>query len=318
MSAIGVISGQPALVGAVIGLVGGLGLCLVLWRLAARRIRLIDRVAPYLRERPSTSRLLRESATHTPFPTLERMLRPVVGDVAGIFERLGSPAVTSRRRLQRAGSSLSVEQFRIQQLLWGTLGMVAGLGLVAVIGASRGIGVLNGALIVVVAGFAAFFARDQQLGREIKKREQAMISEFPTVAELLALAIGAGQTPLAALERVASTVHGELAGEIKLALADVRAGMTLTLALERMAGRTELAGINRFTDGVATAVERGTPLADVLRAQAGDAREVGHRALMEAGGRKEIYMMIPVVFLMLPITVLFAIFPGLSVLRVGL
>ncbi|WP_434080360.1 hypothetical protein [Sanguibacter sp. Z1732] len=66
------------------------------------------------------------------------------------------------------------------------------------------------------------------------------------------------------------------------------------------------------------AIERGTPLSEVLRAQAEDAREVGHRALMEAGGRKEVYMMIPVVFLMLPVTVLFAIFPGLSVLRVGL
>jgi tight adherence protein C len=44
---------------------------------------------------------------------------------------------------------------------------------------------------------------------------------------------------------------------------------------------------------VATAVERGTPLADVLRAQAQDVREAGRRALMEEGGKKEIAMMIP-------------------------
>jgi tight adherence protein C len=62
------------------------------------------------------------------------------------------------------------------------------------------------------------------------------------------------------------------------------------------------------------AVERGTPLADVLRAQAQDVRESGRRAVMEAGGRKEILMMVPVVFLVLPITVLFAVFPGLSFL----
>ena len=36
---------------------------------------------------------------------------------------------------------------------------------------------------------------------------------------------------------------------------------------------------------------------------------------MEVGGRKEIAMMIPVVFLVLPVTVLFAVFPGFTLLR---
>ena len=62
------------------------------------------------------------------------------------------------------------------------------------------------------------------------------------------------------------------------------------------------------------AIERGTPLADVLRAQATDVREVGKRALLEASGKKEISMMAPVVFLILPITVLFALYPGLVTL----
>jgi tight adherence protein C len=61
---------------------------------------------------------------------------------------------------------------------------------------------------------------------------------------------------------------------------------------------------------MSVAIERGTPLADVLRAQAVDVREAGKRALLEAGGRKEIAMIVPVVFLVLPVTVLFALFPG--------
>ena len=81
-------------------------------------------------------------------------------------------------------------------------------------------------------------------------------------------------------------------------------------ALQGIATRTSLPQLARFVDGVAIAVERGTPLADVLRAQAVDVREAGKRALMEAGGRKEIAMMVPVVFLVLPVTVLFAVFPG--------
>ena len=49
-----------------------------------------------------------------------------------------------------------------------------------------------------------------------------------------------------------------------------------------------------FLQGLVVAIERGTPLAEVLRAQAVDVREVGKRALLEAGGRKEISMMVPV------------------------
>jgi len=309
---------QPALTGAALGLTFGLGLCLVLWRLAARRVRLVQRVAPYLRERPSTSRLLTDAATVTPFPTVERMLRPVVADAAGVLERLGSSASATRRRLARAGSGLSIEQFRVEQLVWATLGLIGGLALALVLAATRGSGVIALVLMVLLATIGGALARDQALSRQVARREQAMVTEFPTVAELLALAVGAGETPLAALDRVAASMRGELAAEIRVTLADIRSGIPLTHALERMADRTELPSITRFTEGVAVAVERGTPLAEVLRAQAEDAREVGHRALMEAGGRKEVYMMIPVVFLMLPVAVLFAIFPGLSVLQVGL
>jgi tight adherence protein C len=48
----------------------------------------------------------------------------------------------------------------------------------------------------------------------------------------------------------------------------------------------------------------------VLRAQAMDVREAGRRALLETGGKKEIAMMVPVVFFVLPLTILFALFPG--------
>jgi tight adherence protein C len=58
-------------------------------------------------------------------------------------------------------------------------------------------------------------------------------------------------------------------------------------------------------------------LADVLVAQAMDARESSRRALIEAGGRKEIAMMVPVVFLVLPISVLFVLFPGFYGLSLG-
>jgi tight adherence protein C len=78
--------------------------------------------------------------------------------------------------------------------------------------------------------------------------------------------------------------------------------------------RTASPPITRFVDGLVVAIQRGTPLGAVLRAQAQDARVAARQSLIEQGGRREILMMVPVVFLVLPVTVLFAVFPGLSLL----
>jgi tight adherence protein C len=108
-----------------------------------------------------------------------------------------------------------------------------------------------------------------------------------------------------------------MAGELARVLADVRVGLPLLPALDDMAYRTESRELRRFVDAVRVSVERGTPLADVLVAQAADAREAERRALIESGGRKEIGMMIPVVFLVLPLSVVFVLFPGFYGLRLG-
>ncbi|HLV54712.1 MAG TPA: type II secretion system F family protein [Actinotalea caeni] len=306
------------LTGAAAGLLLGVGLALVLWRLSARRIRLVDRVAPYLQERPTTSRLLQDTHVITPFPTLERIVRPVVRDVAGLLERLGSGASSIRTRLVRAGSPTTLEAFRTEQVIWATIGLAGGLLLALLIGVTRGVSLVPLVVLVALCAVGGALLRDQALTRQVQQRERRMIAEFPTIAELLALAVGAGESPLAALERVARSTRGELSAEIGTTLADMRSGVPLAQALDRMASRTALPSLARFTDGVATAVERGTPLAEVLRAQAQDVREAGHRALMEEGGRREVLMLVPVVFLMLPVTILFAVFPGLTVLAITL
>ena len=172
--------------------------------------------------------------------------------------------------------------------------------------------------LVLVVGAAGVAGRDWWLTRQAESRERRMLAELPTVADMLALAVAAGEGPLPALERVARLSSGELSGELRRTLADARAGAPVPTALQGLADRTGLVPLARFVDGVVVAVERGTPLADVLRAQAADVREAGQRALMDTAGKKEIAMMIPVVFLVLPVTVLFAVYPGFAFLRLGL
>ncbi len=302
--------------GGVLGLVFGLGWWLVACRVPfARRPSLDDRLAPYLRDTPRPSRLLAPGPPgRSPFPVVERLLSPVMADAVSAVERALGGSWSVRRRLERAGLDPDVEAFRAEQVVWaavcgGVATVVAGLLW------SRGsIGPVAAVLLVGLAAAAGVLGRDQVLSRRADAREQRILAEFPTTAELLALAVGAGEGTVGALERVCRFSHGELAGELRRCLADARAGAALPAALQRLGERTGLPSLVRFVDGIVVAVERGTPLAEVLRAQAEDVRDVGRRALMEAGGRKEIAMMVPVVFLVLPVTVLFAVFPGIAYL----
>lgn len=304
--------------GIVAGAMLGCGLLVVISRLRARRIRLDDRVGPYLRVLGSTSSLLRESASRSSFPSLERVAGPWSTEVGRFLERFGSTRAVLHRRLGQAGRTESVDQFRAQQVVWAGLGLVGGLLVALLLAATRGSSPLVLAALVVFCGLGGLVGCDHQLSRQVTRREERMLLEFPTVAELLALSVGAGEGPVAAMERVASTARGEMSTELALTLAMVRSGVPLARALEGLADRTSLSSLTRFAEGVAVAVERGTPLADVLRAQAQDVREASRRALMESGGRKEVLMMIPVVFLILPVTVVFAIYPSIVTLRIGL
>ncbi len=277
----------------------------------ARRITLDDRLAPYLRDAPRPSRLLARSQALTPFPTLERLLRPVLGDAIRFLERWVGGIASVRRRLEQLGGAGTVEHFRAEQVVWGAFGLAAALALAALQVATgsrpQPLPVLLSAGVLTALGV---LGRDRWLTRQVDQREQRMLQEFPTVAELLALAVTAGEGPVGALERVQRTSDGELSRELGRALAEARAGASLVQALDGIARRTSLTPLSRFVDGVAIAVERGTPLAEVLRAQAVDVREAGRRSLLESAGKREIAMMVPVVFLVLPVTLLFALFPG--------
>ncbi len=309
----------PAAAGAVLGACTAAGVVLAVRSAPPfRRPRLESRLGPYVNDTARPSRLITATRVVTPFPTIERLLRPVLGDAVKLIERVLGGAGSVKRRIEQAGLSMTVEEFRVEQVIWGAAGLLIGIGLMLVlIARSAHPSPLPLLLLCLVATVTGVLSRDRWLTHQVRSREERMTAEFPTVAELLALAVSAGESPVGALERVTRLSGGELARELGKALDDARGGMPLVAALDAVAARTTLPALARFVDGIAVAVERGTPLAEVLRAQAVDVRESGKRALMDASGKKEIAMMIPVVFLILPVTVLFLLFPGLYGLNFG-
>ena len=303
----------PGLIGMLVGLTASVGLILVV-RFAPpfRSVRLVDRLAPYVHDTPAPSRLLGTATEAGLLTAIARVFGPALGDGARLVDRMLGGRAAVRRRLDALATDTTVEDFRVDQVVWGALGLLAGVA-AATVGSvvAGGVNVLSAGLLCLAGLVAGVLGRDWWLTQQVQRREELLLAEFPVVAELLALAVTAGESPTAAIARVTRLSGGELARELGAALGRARAGVPLVDALQQVADRTSLEALARFIDGLIVAIERGTPLAEVLRAQAADVREAGKRRLLEAGGRKEIAMMVPVVFLVLPVTVLFALFPGL-------
>ncbi|SDN38413.1 type II secretion system F family protein [Geodermatophilus sp. DSM 45219] len=304
---------SASLAGMLLGLAAAAGVLLVVtFAPPFRSVRLVDRLAPYVHDTPPPSRLLGTVTEAGLLTAARRLFGPVVADGARLVDRVLGGRTAVRRRLDALGSDTGVEDFRVEQVVWGGLGLL-GAALVAAVGSlvAGDVNVLSMALLCLAGLVGGVLGRDWWLTQQVQRREELLLAEFPVVAELLALAVTAGEGPTAAIARVTRLSGGELARELGAALGRARAGVPLAEALQQVADRTSLDPLARFVDGLLVALERGTPLAEVLRAQAADVREAGKRRLLEAGGRKEIAMMVPVVFLVLPVTVLFALYPGL-------
>lgn len=298
--------------GAVLGALAGAGLVLVVARVRIiGRPQLATRVLPYVRDLPQVGRTpaLRVAST-SPASAAAGVFGPVLRSLADGVERVLGGSVSVRRRLQRAAIDKSVHDFRVEQVLWGLAGFV----LVAAYGVLETLTNPGGELTLVVLcaiGFAVgVIGRDNHLSGQVKARERRILAEFPTIAEMLALAVAAGESPVAALDRVVRRSGGELSADLAGVLAAVRTGEPVSSAFDDLAAASGLSLVSRFAQGIAVAVERGTPLAEVLHAQAADVREAGRRELIEVAARREILMMVPVVFLVLPVTILFAFWPG--------
>ena len=301
--------------GALLGAAVGAGLLLVAAHvLRVRRPDFDGRVTAYLQDVPqlATDRVTGHGASQ-----LQLLVGPLRHELAGRLERVLGGSASIRRRIERAGLDLTVADVRAQQVTWGLLGF-GGAGALAVVVALRSPArAVPLAVLCCLAFVLGALLRENRLTAQVVTHERRVLAELPAVAELLALSVAAGEGPVAAIGRVVERTSGSLSADLSRVLGEVRGGTPVATALDGYAARTGVPVVARFADSIAVAVERGTPLADVLHAQAADVREARRRDLLETGARREVLMMVPVVFLVLPVTVLFAFWPGLVGLRLA-
>lgn len=273
------------------------------------------RIAPYVRDVVADADM--------PVDALPRVGVLSAGDgvlwprALALFEHLIGGGDALGRRIEQAGLPLEPGAFRGRQLGWVLAGIAIGaITVIAIAITGRMSPPIT--LLPGILGAAAGIGYDARLTARVATRRARLADELPTTLEFLALCLSAGEGFLDSLRRVAAVGSGELTGEFRRVVLAVGTGSPLADALADMAARLQLPGLSRAIDQVTAAIEHGAPLSAVLHAQAGDAREDAKRVLIEQAGRKEILMLLPLVFLILPLSVLFAIYPGLFILRLGI
>lgn len=215
-----------------------------------------------------------------------------------------------QERLSEIGltKSADFESFRIRQLvITGSASLVTLFALV-IFGKPPIIALLLSAIEAIFV----YFAIDRNLTVKVKNQRLLVDAEFPAIVEMYSLAMSAGETPLAAMERIAQSANGSLAINFARVVELVKSGKPFHLALDEMGRDLDSVLIRRFVDALIIATLRGAPLIDVLQRHAQEARESQRNRVLGAAAKAEISMMVPVVFLILPISILFALWPSLA------
>jgi tight adherence protein C len=149
-----------------------------------------------------------------------------------------------------------------------------------------------------------------------RKKPLPVDSELPIFLDLVAYAMTSGASLTVALRLVTALFAGKLFDQVGLVVSASATGEAISPVLTKLAREQADSAFLRATRAIEISVERGTPLASVLLGQAAQIRAEHTNALTQLAGRKETLMMLPVVFLILPVIVLVALFPGLIELEV--
>lgn len=281
-----------------------------------RRPTLAQRLVPYLGALgPRRSRLLAVDGPRR--RGIAGVFHPVLEDLGTRVQRLlGDDGRDLPGRLAASGSPSTPSAFRAEQAAWGVAGFAGGLLLMVVLAASgRAVSPVTALLVAVAFAAVGVVGRDRALTRAITSRRGRARAEFPTTVDMVCLAVTAGESLRSALELVAGAGGGPLAAEIRVALRVARGGVPLADALQQRARGLGLPPFDRFVEAVIAAQERGLPLGEALRAMAFDVREAEKREVIEAAGRKQVSMLVPVIGLILPVAIVFAFYPGVIAIR---
>jgi tight adherence protein C len=137
-------------------------------------------------------------------------------------------------------------------------------------------------LTVIVGGIIGYVGPSMYIDRRISSRRNEHRSGFPDFMDLLVVCADSGLSMEAALERVGRELgdsYPSLCANIHMANLEIRAGRTMTEALEHLGDRLGLEEARSFATLIQQSAELGSSITDALRVYSDDMR---HKRLSRA------------------------------------
>jgi tight adherence protein C len=245
----------------------------------------------------------------------ERVIAPSAQSV-GRAARAALPTTYRERlakRLDEAGRprGLDVDRFVFAQLV-AVLGLAA---LSVAVGAALGWSASRIALVALVAGVLGAVAPDLWLRSRISSRKHTIVRELPDMLDMLTISVEAGLGFDSALAKLVRTSRGPLAEEFGRVLQEIQAGSSRKEALRAMAERVDTPELSTFVASIIQADMFGVSIVQVLRAQSADMRLRRRQRAEEVAQRAPVKMVFPIVFCILPATLI--VVAGPAVVRIA-
>jgi tight adherence protein C len=137
-------------------------------------------------------------------------------------------------------------------------------------------------LVVVVGGILGYVGPSFYIDRRISRRQKEHRAGFPDFMDLLVVCADSGLSMEASLERVGRELgdsYPSLCANIHMANLEIRAGRTMTEALEHLGDRLGLEEARSFSTLIQQSAELGSSITDALRVYSDDMR---HKRLSRA------------------------------------
>ena len=168
--------------------------------------------------------------------------------------------------------------------------------------------------LLSVSNYATQLSWLKQLIRKltgIDIKESEVNEELVNILQMLSIMISAGESPMMALRYISQRSVGYIPNLIDQSFSKYESGRNLAQTLEQIAVATGSSQVRRLTNSIQIAIQRGTPILDVLNNQVQSLNKQINLALLKKSGKSEIALLIPVVFLILPVSISFAIWPSI-------
>jgi tight adherence protein C len=174
--------------------------------------------------------------------------------------------------------------------------------------------------LVGLAGLVGYFAPGFYLGRRIARREAEHRAGFPDFMDLLVVCADAGLSMEASLDRVGrelADAYPSLGANIHMTTLEMRAGRSLSEALEHFGDRLGLEESRSFATLLQQSEELGSSMTDALRVYSDDMRHKRLSRAEEKAYSLPAKLSVPLILCVFPVLIIVIMLPAYVRIQIG-